>query len=56
VAKASSSPSPPPPPPPPLIVDKNGVNYIWRRIKVSGGMPLDVLVDKVLEPAMGWER
>jgi hypothetical protein len=29
---------------------------IWRRFKVSGGIKLNVLHDKVLGPLMGWVR
>ncbi|KAG9019483.1 hypothetical protein FRB90_001555 [Tulasnella sp. 427] len=29
---------------------------VWRRVKVSGGLSLAVLADKVITPLMGWTR
>ena len=39
-----------------LLSDRHDVPAVWRRIRVSGRMPLCVLHDKVLAPAMGWTR
>ncbi|KZS89778.1 hypothetical protein SISNIDRAFT_431654 [Sistotremastrum niveocremeum HHB9708] len=33
-----------------------GDNLIYRRFKVSGGINLEALQDKVIQPVMGWER
>ncbi|RPA77549.1 hypothetical protein BJ508DRAFT_330050 [Ascobolus immersus RN42] len=38
------------------VKDKEGTNFCHRVIQVSGAIPLNVLVDKVLLPAMGWLR
>ncbi|KAL4431490.1 hypothetical protein ABPG75_006746 [Micractinium tetrahymenae] len=29
---------------------------VWRRVRVSGGVPLSALSDKVIAPVMGWTR
>lgn len=29
---------------------------LWRRVRMSGGMPLTSLADKVVAPVMGWVR
>ncbi|KAG8905263.1 hypothetical protein FRC00_013389, partial [Tulasnella sp. 408] len=29
---------------------------VWRRVKVSGGLSLAVLADKIITPLMGWTR
>ena len=29
---------------------------IWRRVRVSGGIPLNIFHDKVLGPAIGWAQ
>lgn len=34
--------------------DASGNPRIWRRIRVSAGMKLNVFQDKVLSPIMGW--
>lgn len=29
---------------------------VWRRVKISGGLSLAVLADKIITPLMGWTR
>ncbi|KAI0752967.1 hypothetical protein C8Q80DRAFT_487574 [Daedaleopsis nitida] len=34
----------------------NKVDRFWRRIRVSGGLPLGVFADKIITPLWGWVR
>ncbi|PPQ73856.1 hypothetical protein CVT24_012246 [Panaeolus cyanescens] len=38
------------------MLDKHGNPRIWRRFKVSAGISLQALQDKVVAPLMGWVR
>jgi len=36
------------------ITKEDGSRRVWRRFRVSGGLSLTVLADKVIDPLMGW--
>ena len=36
------------------VTKEDGSRRIWRRFRVSGGLSLTVLADKVIDPLMGW--
>ncbi|KAI5807518.1 MM3350-like domain-containing protein [Peziza echinospora] len=38
------------------LKDSKGSDLIWRRIKVSNAMRLDILQDRILLPTLGWVR
>ncbi|KAI0062111.1 hypothetical protein BV25DRAFT_693414 [Artomyces pyxidatus] len=38
------------------VKDANGHDRIWREFRVSGGLSIAALADKVLTPLMGWVR
>ncbi|KII85084.1 hypothetical protein PLICRDRAFT_331059 [Plicaturopsis crispa FD-325 SS-3] len=38
------------------VNDAQGNPRIWRRLRVSGGIKLSVIQDKVIAPVMGWVR
>ncbi|KIO34799.1 hypothetical protein M407DRAFT_210250 [Tulasnella calospora MUT 4182] len=39
-----------------ITLTGEGSVKVWRRVKISGGLSLAVLADKVITPLMGWTR
>lgn len=37
-----------------FVTKEDGSRRVWRRFRVSGGLTLTVLADKVIDPLMGW--
>ncbi|OJT08540.1 hypothetical protein TRAPUB_546 [Trametes pubescens] len=38
------------------VPGNNGGDRYWRRVRVSGGLPLGVFADKIITPLFGWVR
>ena len=36
------------------VTKEDGSRRVWRRFRVSGGLSLTVLADKIIDPLMGW--
>jgi hypothetical protein len=36
------------------VTKEDDSRRVWRRVRVSGGLSLTVLADKIIDPLMGW--